>query len=40
MMKTKEIADFISLLSKLSEEQQREFYYMIKGAAIVAERMK
>lgn len=34
-MNAKEIAAFIELLQKLSEEKRREFYYMIKGAAIV-----
>lgn len=36
-MNAKEIAALLDLLSKLNEEQQREFYYMIKGAAVVAE---
>ena len=36
-MNAKEIVAFLELLSKLNEEQQREFYYMIKGAAVVAE---
>ena len=33
----KEISAFLELLSKLSEEKQHEFYYMVKGAAVVAE---
>lgn len=36
-MNTTEIATFLELLGKLNEEQQREFYYMVKGAAVVAE---
>lgn len=36
-MSAKEIAAFIELLEKLTDEKRREFYYMIKGAAVVAE---
>lgn len=36
-MSAKEIAAFIELLEKLTEERRLEFYYMIKGAAVVAE---
>lgn len=37
VMSAKEIAAFIELLEKLTEERRLEFYYMIKGAAVVAE---
>ena len=36
-MSAKEIAAFIELLEKLTDEKRQEFYYMIKGAAVVAE---
>ncbi len=35
-MNIKELAELLKLLEKLSEERQREFYYMVKGAALVA----
>lgn len=32
-----ELILLISMLKKLSVEKQKEFYYMIKGAAVVAD---
>lgn len=37
-MTVQEILDFISLLSQLDKETQKELLYMIKGAALVADR--
>ena len=38
-MKIKEIAELLELLGKLPVDKQIEFYYMIKGAAVVTERV-
>lgn len=34
-----EVRELLNNLSKLSEEKQKEFLYMIKGAAFVTERI-
>ncbi len=36
-MDIKEVMEFLDLLRSLPKEEQERFYYMIKGAAIVAE---
>lgn len=36
-MNTAEIVELLELLRKLTLEQQKEFYYMVKGAAFVSE---
>ena len=37
-MNIKELIEFIALLQKLDRKKQAEIYYMIKGAALVAEK--
>lgn len=37
-MEYKELVELLGCLQKLSREKQLEFYYMIKGAAVVAEK--
>lgn len=37
-MKYEELVELLGCLQKLSREKQLEFYYMIKGAAVVAEK--
>lgn len=36
-MDVKEVMEFLELLRVLSKEEQEKFYYMIKGAALVAD---
>ena len=36
-MNVTEVMEFLEMLRKLSKEEQERFYYMIKGAALVAE---
>lgn len=38
-MTVQEILDFLNLLSQLDEETQKELLYMIKGAALVADKV-
>lgn len=37
-MDHKELIELLGYLHKLTREKQLEFYYMIKGAAVVAEK--
>lgn len=37
-MTTDELINFMKLLKQLPTKKQREFYYMVKGAAFVAEK--
>ena len=39
-MKYEELVELLGCLQKLSREKQLEFYYMIKGAAVVAKELK
>lgn len=34
-----EIADFLKLLQKLPKQKQRDVYFMLKGAALVADKV-
>lgn len=36
-MTAEKLVEFYKLLSKLPPDKQNEFYYMIKGAALVAQ---
>lgn len=38
MMEIREIIEFFELVRALPPEKQKEFYYMVKGAAFVAEK--
>ncbi len=38
-MTTEKIVEFIELLRQLPTEKQVELYYMLKGAALMAERV-
>lgn len=38
-MTVQEMLDFIALVSQLDRETQKELLYMIKGAALVAEKI-
>lgn len=35
-MTLQEITEFLEMLSSMDQDFQREFYYMVKGAALVA----